>query len=274
MTSARLLRYASFLQGFNYKIKHRSSEQNVNADCLSRAPIKETSNFKHFLDNEIRMIQEQKINEISTFAITAMSIAKETEKDSELSRLKLELQKGENYEPEYSLQDGVIFKGDRVVIPSNLREEILKELHHTHSGIVKMKQLARKYCFWRGIDSDIERLVRSCPNCAKVKKNPPKVVTHHWEEPDTNFQRVHIDYAGPFQNHNFFVLVDAKSKWPEIRVLKDLKMRQHLRKQLQYCRRYFPRMVSRKLLSQTMQQFFKVQCLENIVLIMVSYKSS
>ena len=30
------------------------------------------------------------------------------------------------------------------------------------------------------------------------------------------WQRLHIDYAGPFQGRMFFVLVDAHSKWPEI----------------------------------------------------------
>ena len=91
------------------------------------------------------------------------------------------------------------------MIPASLRDGILKELHHTHVRIVKMKQLARKYCFWEDIDADIEHLVRSCPNCAMIRKSPPKVETHHWDEPTQNFQRVHMDDAGPFQNHYFFV---------------------------------------------------------------------
>ncbi|XP_017487246.1 PREDICTED: uncharacterized protein K02A2.6-like [Rhagoletis zephyria] len=84
-----------------------------------------------------------------------------------------------------------------------------------------MKQLARKNVTWNGIDLDIELTVRGCESCAKVMKAPPKVAVHHWEEPTGNFQRVHIDYGGPFMNHNFLVLVDAKSKLPEVRVLKD-----------------------------------------------------
>lgn len=125
MTSARLLRYASFLQGFNYKIEHRRAEDNVNADCLSRAPINEASNFKHFLDEDVRVIQDQTINEISTFSITATTIAYKTECDPELSKLKKNLIEGNNFESEYSIQDGVIFKGDRVFVPEDLREEIL-----------------------------------------------------------------------------------------------------------------------------------------------------
>lgn len=120
----------------------------------------------------------------------------------------------------YSLHKGIIFRGHRVFIPVSLRLEILKELHYIHLSISKMKNLARRYCYWRNIDKDVENLVRSCSECAKVQNKPKKVALHQWENPETNFQRVHIDYAGPFQGHQFFILVDAKSKWPEVRITK------------------------------------------------------
>ncbi|XP_055916502.1 uncharacterized protein K02A2.6-like [Eupeodes corollae] len=219
MTSSRLLRYASFLQGFNYKIQHKKAEEHLHVDCLSRNLSTDSfQKFKFFLDDEIKDLQDQIINQISTVLLTATSIAKETEKDSKLSKLKQDLLKGQIENPDYSLQDGVIFKGNRVVIPNTLQDEVLKELHRTHIGIMKMKQLARKYCYWNGIDSSIEKLVRSCEKCALCKNSPPQITTHHWGEPNANFDRVHIDYAGPLQGYNFFVLIDAKSKWPEIKV--------------------------------------------------------
>ena len=53
-----------------------------------------------------------------------------------------------------------------------------------------------------------------------MQKSPTKTINHHWEEPEKNFERIHIDYAGPMNGRKFFlVLVDAKSKWPEIRVI-------------------------------------------------------
>ncbi|GBN50918.1 Transposon Tf2-9 polyprotein [Araneus ventricosus] len=39
MTSARLLRYASFLAGFDYTVKFRKGSENQNVDCLSRVPV-------------------------------------------------------------------------------------------------------------------------------------------------------------------------------------------------------------------------------------------
>jgi len=204
-TSSRLLRYATFLSEYNYKVKHRKSEDHANVDYLSRASIK-LQNPTILQDEDI--VNLQTVNEISTSIITSETIAQETEKDPNLLVLKNELLSGNNYNTDFSLQDGV------------LRREILKELHATHIGITKMKQLARRYVYWDKINQDIEILVKSCEECAKLRHNPPKVIVHPWENPKVNWERIHIDYAGPFQNHYFLICVDAKSKWLEIRLSK------------------------------------------------------
>jgi hypothetical protein len=85
-----------------------------------------------------------------------------------------------------------------------------------------MKSLARNYCYWKNIDTDIESMVASCKACCENKKNPEKAPTHVWEIPKRNWQRVHMDYTGPFLNHHFLIVVDAKSKWPEIYPIKSV----------------------------------------------------
>ncbi len=80
-----------------------------------------------------------------------------------------------------------------------------------------MKPLTRRYVYWPAIDADIEKLVRSCESCAMTQKVPARAPLHHWNQPQENFNRVHIDYAGPRSGLYFLFLVDAKSKWPEIR---------------------------------------------------------
>lgn len=72
-----MLRYAQFLSGFNYSIKYRKASDNVNADFLSRQPMgPESISEKH--SNVYTMSDH-------ILPITNDLIAKETEKDNELS---------------------------------------------------------------------------------------------------------------------------------------------------------------------------------------------
>jgi hypothetical protein len=102
------------------------------------------------------------------------------------------------------------------VIPTSLRASVLDELHIGHMGISKMKALARSYCYWRNIDSDIEQMVKACRSCCTTQNNVRKIQPHPWDFPKRAWERVHVDYAGPFMDHNFLIIVDAYSKWPEI----------------------------------------------------------
>lgn len=143
-----------------YEIQYRKSEKHANADCLSRLPV---PNHEATID----VVDAFQVETINTLPITAIQIAKETIKDTELKDLLRALQTGTqihkskrfNIEQiEYSLQNGVIIRGHKVVVPKVLRTQILKELHSSHFGVVKIKSLARRNCWWQGIDKDIEAL--------------------------------------------------------------------------------------------------------------------
>lgn len=92
--------------------------------------------------------------------------------------MKNDLQNGTNTDPEYFIYQDMIFRGDLILIPKALQPVMLRELHHTHVGIVKMKRLARMYCTWENINEDIEQLVKSCEPCALLQRNPTKVPIH------------------------------------------------------------------------------------------------
>ena len=79
-----------------------------------------------------------------------------------------------------------------------------------------MKGIARSYFWWPGVDADIESLAKSCSSCQEDKPNPPASPLHSWAWPATPWDRVHVDFASPFQGKMFLIPVDAHSKWPEV----------------------------------------------------------
>ena len=49
-----------------------------------------------------------------------------------------------------------------------------------------------------------------------MKNSPPVAPLHPWVWPATPWQRIHIDFVGPFMNKTYLLVTDAHSKWPEI----------------------------------------------------------
>ena len=79
-----------------------------------------------------------------------------------------------------------------------------------------MKSLACSFAWWPGIDHDIEQLAKGYTGWQQVQHNPAQAPLHTWKWPAKPWQRIHIDYAGPFLGHMFLVVVDAHSKWPKV----------------------------------------------------------
>uniref|UniRef100_A0A8R1IES0 RNA-directed DNA polymerase n=1 Tax=Caenorhabditis japonica TaxID=281687 RepID=A0A8R1IES0_CAEJA len=119
------------------------------------------------------------------------------------------------------VQNCLMFK-ERVVIPEALQKATLRQLHEGHPGIVRMKQLARSFVYWPRMDSDIEKLVAACTTCQIHGKTTRKVPLEPWTTPDRVWQRIHIDYAGPDNGQYYLVVVDAKSKWAEVAIVKSI----------------------------------------------------
>jgi hypothetical protein len=106
--------------------------------------------------------------------------------------------------------------GNRVVIPQKIQARMIEELHRDHPGVTRMKAIARSYLWWPGLDKDLENCAKSCVSCQAVKSSPAKAPLHPWMWPAKPWQRIHIDFVGPFLGKNFLVVVDAHSKWAEV----------------------------------------------------------
>lgn len=226
VAAARMQRWAVHLSMYNYEIKYKSATKVGHADALSRLPIENSTEipeeFLNFLSFGTGKIKLLKLKDIST----------ETMKDRLLSKvykglMNFECKNSADIETKYyydritefTCNDGCIYYGNRVVIPDSLKFNILKILHDTHIGIVRMKMLARSYVWWRKLDSDIEQFVRGCRICAQTQNFRKVVKESSWNTTSHTYERVHIDFFS-IEGLHFLLLVDSYSKWIEVSEMK------------------------------------------------------
>nr|XP_046491124.1 uncharacterized protein K02A2.6-like [Neodiprion pinetum] len=156
-------------------------------------------------------------------------IAVETSQDTVLKKIKNWVIKGWPRKPqkqyvcfwskrqEISLEKGCLVWGNRVIIPKKLQRSVLNLLHGNHPGIVGTKVAARTFAWWPRIDQEIESLVKNCKKFMEIQHAPKKTPTENWTARQIPWNRIHLDFAGPFEGQLFLVMVDVYTKWVEVR---------------------------------------------------------
>ncbi|KAI4903640.1 hypothetical protein NFI96_008643, partial [Prochilodus magdalenae] len=70
--------------------------------------------------------------------------------------------------------EGLLLYGDRIVIPTAQREEILERLHDGHQGLTKCRERARMSVWWPGIGKYINKKVSHCTFCQERRPTQRK----------------------------------------------------------------------------------------------------
>ena len=122
---------------------------------------------------------------------------------------------------ELSYIDGLVMRGNRIVIPKMLRKRILDICHEGHMGIVKTKQLLRSKVWFSGIDKSVESLVSSCLPCQLCTRETTREPLMMTPLPKGLWLQVSADICGPFPTGEYvLVVLDAYSRYPEIEIVR------------------------------------------------------
>lgn len=212
VAAARLQRWSIILSCYRYEIKHRSAANMSNADALSRLPLNEDSKVETVDINFFKMSGE--LVDKNLFRLR-------TKEDHILSKVydfvltgwpkkeKVEENLLPYFRKERSLaaEDECIFYGNRVVIPYKLQSVILQLIHENHTGIVKMKLIARSYVWWPSLQSDIETYGQNCEICQQTRNVPKEIVNTKWPKTKLPFERIHLDFFH-LNGKNFLIIID------------------------------------------------------------------
>ena len=64
----------------------------------------------------------------------------------------------------------VLVANQKLFIPKNIRREIVRDLHSTHTCSEKMWRTVRGIWVWPAIKHEIKQYVTQCPSCAETAK--------------------------------------------------------------------------------------------------------
>ena len=67
--------------------------------------------------------------------------------------------------------DGILFHNKKVIVPMELRQDMLKRIHEGHLVMDNCKALARTTVYWPGMSRDIEDVVSRCVICNAINNN-------------------------------------------------------------------------------------------------------
>lgn len=69
------------------------------------------------------------------------------------------------YREDLTTQNGLNFKGNRIIISKDLRRDMLRQSHYSHAGIENSTKLARDTMFWPGISKQLKDEIKVCETC-------------------------------------------------------------------------------------------------------------
>ena len=232
MAASRIQRWAIILSAHNYELVFKSGSKQGNADSMSRLPFQSNDcEEPSVLENYVLM------TELCHSPTTSEDVARCSAQDPIIAKVMDYINNGwpakieEQYKPyliylrrnELCVNLSCLQLGNRVVIPFQLRESVINELHNCHPGVVRMKALARSYFWWHSLDEMIETCVKQCKTWQVNQNMPASAPIHHWERTTRPWVRIHIDFAGPYLGKMFLVLTDTYSKWMDIYSMSDIK---------------------------------------------------
>ena len=132
---------------------------------------------------------------------------------------------------ELSTLDGLVIRGERLVIPdsnivhqntnTNIRKWVIDIAHEGCDGETSMKRLLRARLWFPGMDRLVSRRVQECHTCqctTHEKRRDPLIPT---TPPESAWTHVDADHWGPTPDgRHVLVVIDRLSRFPVVKIVK------------------------------------------------------
>ena len=211
---------------YSYCLEYKPGTAIPIADTLSRAPT-ESAAAKETINNiSINHMGDRRLNEIRGAAIIDNEMIDLSETitqgwPNDVHQVAEHLRPYFHFRDELAVQNGIIMKGDRVVIPKSLRKEMKQGVHAGHLGINSCLRRAKDVMYWPGMSSEIKQYIETCGTCATYQDKQASEEQIITSVPHLPWQRVGVDIAS-WGGKDYLITADYHSNFFEVDILQDL----------------------------------------------------
>ena len=234
---ARLQKMMMRLQKYQFHLVYKRGTQMYIADTLSRAYLSDTEEGEEdqwYDVMEVLPVSDKRRDELveATESDHICNLLKHVIVNGwpkQYKKVPKLIQDYYAFREELVIQDELIVKGQRIVVPVKLQSEYLQELHQGHSGVEATKARARETVYWPQIAEDIAKKVSSCSPCNELKHKQQKEPMTNYEVPEVPYELVATDLF-EFQSEMYSVTVDSYSGFYDIDKLENTTSKTVIRK--------------------------------------------
>lgn len=89
--------------------------------------------------------------------------------------------------------NGLLLKGEQIVVPASLQADVLRQIHAGHLGISKCIERAKLTVYWPRYIDQVTNLVEGCDRSQENRHQNPAQPSYPVPIPDYSFQKVTAD---------------------------------------------------------------------------------
>ena len=207
-------------QRYTYDLTWIPGKEIPLADALSRAPVQKATEEEVIHNVTVHRIKDEHLQQVRNATATDSTLVKLGEIilkgwPDHRADTDVELLPYYNYRDELTIQDGIIYRGERIVIPRSLRQEMKSKIHAGHLGINSCLRGARDLLYWPGMSAEIRQHVETCGTCATYASKQAKETPVISAIPDRPWKKGATDMLS-WAGDEYFVTVDYHGGYFEL----------------------------------------------------------
>ena len=232
----RLQRLKTKTMGYNFTTKWIKGALNNAPDALSRNPASDPQPHEMLaesdIDNSIAISSAEirAMTDLNQESLRLQDMRKIAEDDLQYQRLMhyivhrfpkhrrqlpTDCRRYWNVRHNLSIDYNLILLGCRLLIPTEMRRDVLSQLHESHQGMIRTKERARLVVYWPGLDNDIDNIILSCKICQDMLPSNHREPITCKPRPSRPFQAIAADFCS-YAGREYLITVDCYTDWPDI----------------------------------------------------------